>query len=90
MAAVTQNAQPYRHVIGDLVVRFFNISGASGSTLNTGMSGILFVQPQQSTAAGTISLITAVSVNTQTGVVTFTTGGGAMVTEIVMVIARVG
>lgn len=88
MAAVTQAGQPQRHVIGDLVVRFFTVSGATGSTLDTGMVNILFATPQQSTAAGSISLITAMAISG--GRITFTTGGGAMVTEVIMVIARVG
>jgi len=90
MAAVTQGAAPTRHVIGDLCMRIFTVSGATGSTLATGMVNLLFVTPQQSTAAGSISLITAISYNATTGVVTFTTGGGAMVSEVIMVIARVG
>jgi hypothetical protein len=92
MAAVTQtqNAQTGRHLLGDVVMRTFNVSGATGSTLSTGMSNILFVDVQQSTDAGTISLITAISVNHVTGVITFTTGGGAMVNEVIQVMARVG
>ena len=89
MAAVTQNAQPYRHVLGDLVVRTFNISGVTGSTLPTGMTNIQFVDIQQSTAAGTISLITSFSVNSNTGVITFASSA-PMVQEIVQVMARVG
>lgn len=88
MAAVTQGAAPYRHVLGDLVSRVFTVSGASGSTLVTGQQNILFVAIQQSTAAGSISLITAFSVSG--GTITFTTGGGAMVSEVVMVFSRVG
>ncbi len=91
MAAVTQGTPaPTRHDLGDLILRTFVISGATGSTLATNMTGILTYIVQQSTQAGTISLITAVAVNTTTGVLTFTTGGGAMVTEVVTVIARVG
>lgn len=94
MAAVVVNTTPplpplERHILGDVVCKFFNVSGASGSTLNTGMSGLLFVTNQQSTGAGTISLITALSVNTATGVVTFTSSG-TMVNEIIMVVASVG
>lgn len=94
MAAVVVNVAPplpplQKHVVGDLVCKFFNISGASGSTLATAMSGLVFVTNQQSTGAGTISLITAISVNTQTGVITFTSSA-PMVNEIIMVMARVG
>lgn len=87
MAAVTQAGQPQRHVIGDLVVRFFTVSGASGSTLATGMVNILFATNQQSTAAGTISLITAMAISG--GTITFTSSA-PMVSEVIMVIARVG
>jgi hypothetical protein len=87
MAAVTQAGQPQRHVIGDLVVRFFTVSGATGSTLATGMSNILFATNQQSTAAGSISLITAIAVSG--GQLTITSSN-TMVSEVIMVIARVG
>ena len=87
MAAVTQAGQPQRHVIGDLVLRTFQISGVTGSTLDTGMSNIQFVDIQQSTAAGTISLITAFSVSG--GRITFTSSA-PMVSEVVQVMARVG
>ncbi len=87
MAAVTQAGQPQRHVIGDLVVRFFTVSGVTGSTLYTGMQNILFATNQQSTAAGTISLITAIAVSG--GQLTLTSSA-PMVTEVIMVIARVG
>ena len=91
MAAVTQGTPaPTRHDLGDLILRTFVISGATGSTLATNMIGILTYIVQQSTQANTISLITAVNVNTVTGVMTFTTGGGAMVNEVVTVIARQG
>ena len=89
MAAVTLTGTPDRHVVGDLVIRRFSVNGASGSTLNTGMSNIQFVAVQQSTDAGTISLITAISVNKVTGVITFTSSS-TMVTEVIQVWARVG
>lgn len=89
MAAVTQAGQPQRHIIGDLVLRTFTISGVTGSTLSTNMSNVQFVDIQQSTAAGTISLITAFAVNAVTGVITFTSSG-PMVSEVVQVMARVG
>ncbi len=87
MAAVTQAGQPFRHVIGDLVSRIFTVSGATGSTLDTGQSNILMVIVQQSTAAGTISLITSFAVSG--GRITFASSA-PMVTEVVMVISRVG
>ena len=92
MAAVTVTNTPTRHVFGDCVAKFFQISGASGTTLQTGMSQILFIAPQPFCAAGTASLITGLTVAAGIGgsVITFTTGGGAMVNEIVEVIGRVG
>jgi hypothetical protein len=87
MAAVTQAGQPQRHVIGDLVLRTFTVSGATGSTLATGMSNIQFVDIQQSTAAGTVSLITSFSVSG--GTITFASSA-PMVNEVVQVMARVG
>lgn len=88
MAAVTQAGQPQRHVIGDLVTRIFTVSGATGSTLATGMQNILWVGVQQSTAAGVASAITSFSVSG--GTITFTTGGGDMTSEVILVLARVG
>jgi hypothetical protein len=87
MAAVTQNTQPDRQVTGGIVTRFYNISGASGSTLTTSIANILFVDIQQSTAAGTISLITSFSVSGST--ITFTSSA-PMVTEKVAVTGREG
>lgn len=89
MAAVTLGNTPSRHIWGDLAVRFFQVNGATGSTLATGMSNLLFVTASQSNAGGTISVITAISYNAVTGVVTFTSSG-TMVNENIMVIARVG
>ncbi len=88
MAAVTQAGQPFRHVLGDLVSRIFTVSGASGSTLDTGQSNILWVGVQQSTSAGVISLITSFSVSG--GRITFTTGGNPMAGEVILVLSRVG
>ena len=89
MAAVTQGAAPSRHVIGDLVMRIFQVNGASGSTLSTGMTNLLWVDASQSNLGGSISVITAISTNVVTGVVTFTSSG-TMVNEIIQVMARVG
>lgn len=88
MAAVTQAGYPQRHVWGDQVVRRFQISGATGTTLDTGLVDIQFVFIQQSTAAGSISLITAFAV--AGSVITFTTGGSPMVSEVILVLARKG
>jgi hypothetical protein len=88
MAAVTVT-NPSRAVTGSVVTRFYTISGASGSTLPTGMSNILFVDIQQSTAAGTISLITAFSIAGNPSTITFTSSA-PMVTEIIAVTGREG
>jgi len=87
MAAVTQAGQPFRHVLGDLVSRIFNVSGVTGSTLDTGQSNILWVGVQQSTAAGTVSLITSFAVSG--GRITFASSA-PMVNEVVLVLSRVG
>lgn len=92
MAAVTINQTPpilapARHVIGDLSTRFYNISGASGSTLVVPFSQILWLDTQPFTTAGTASLITGISLSGQT--VTFTSSA-PMVNEIIQVIGREG
>ena len=63
MAEVTYGIpKPQRHVQGDLVKKYFVVSGASGSTISTGLQQILFATPQRFTQAGTASLITGLSV----------------------------
>jgi hypothetical protein len=86
MAAVTQANVAQRHVWGDSVVRFYTISGASGSTLQTGAVGLLFVGVQPG------SLITAVanSVVAGLGVQLTFTSSAPMVNEVVMVVSRNG
>ena len=76
-----------RHIIGDMVVKFFVVNGASGSTMPTGMSNILFVDNQKFCQAGTASLITGIAVSA--GVLTFTSSN-TMVNEVIMVIGREG
>lgn len=92
MAQVTVSPAPTRHVWGDLVTRFYVVSGAQGDTLNTGQQVILFADPQAFNLAGTTSVITAMVYNATTGVITFTTtnGAAAMVNEVIMVISRKG
>jgi|WetSurMetagenome_2_1015567.scaffolds.fasta_scaffold06646_3 hypothetical protein len=82
MAAVSIVNSPTRHVIGDLVLRVFEITGASTNTLDTGMNNILavLISPGSAITAATWS----------GGTVTFTTAGGAITTEVVVVIARTG
>lgn len=69
MAAILSSTPVYRHIVGDLAVRFFTLSGGNGDTLSvTGISDILNV---------TVTPTTAISVGaTWTGsTVTFVTGG---------------
>lgn len=87
MAQVTITGQPQRHIIGDLALRIFKVSGASGSTLPTGLRNILYVAIQQSTAAGSASLITSFSVSG--GTITFTSSN-TMASEVVAVYSREG
>jgi hypothetical protein len=79
---------PARHVIGDLVLKTFVVSGASGSTITTNMTGILFAANQPFCKAGTASLVNGLSVSAA-GVITLT-ASGPMVNEIVTVIAKTG
>lgn len=87
MAAVSLTGPSERHILGDLAVRYFQVSGVTGSTLATGIVNIKFVEVQQSTAAGTISLITSFSVSGST--ITFASSA-PMVTEVIAVIGREG
>ena len=77
-----------RFVIGNLMMKVFVVNGATGSTLNTGMSGIVWMDVQRFCQAGTASLVTGFSVSS--GVITLTTAGSAMVNEVVMVMGREG
>lgn len=78
-----------RFVIGNLVMRIFVVNGASGSTLNTNMSSLVWVDGQSSPQGGGASVITGLTYNATTGVVTFTTSG-TMVNEVVLVLAIKG
>lgn len=88
MAAVTLGTPaPQRFVIGNLVLKIFVVNGASGSTLVTGMLGIVWADPQASPQAGGASLITGLTVSG--GTITFTSSA-PMVNEVVQVFAREG
>lgn len=88
MAAVTLGTlAPTRHVAGNMVFRFFVVSGATGSTLNTGMVDIIWAANQPFTQAGTVSLMTGLSVSGST--ITFTSSA-PMVTEVIEVVSLVG
>jgi hypothetical protein len=88
MAAVTFGTPAQsRHIIGDLVMRIYVVNGASGSTLVTGLTDILWIDNQNFTQAGTASLITGIS--NSSGTLTFTSSN-TMVNEVIQVISRVG
>lgn len=88
MALVTYgNPAPQRFVIGNLVMKIFVVNGVSGSTLNTGMLGTVWVEPQPFCQAGTASLITGVT--TSGGTVTLTSSN-PMINEVIQVIGREG
>ena len=81
MAALQSTAPPYRHTLGDLVFRFFTLSGANGDTILTPGGNILLAEVQPTTA---ISVGTTVNGST----VTFVTGGAWAGT--LLVISRTG
>lgn len=85
MAALVATNSPTRHVIGDLAVRFFNLtgSGTTGDTLTvSGVSDIL--QVVVSPLTGATAFLVAISGN----VITFTVTGAWTAT--VAVYSRVG
>ena len=90
MATVTQGTPtPSRHDIGDLILRVFVVSGVTGSTLATNMVGVIWASNQSFTQAGTATLITGITVNAVTGLLTFTSSA-PMVNEVIAVVAHQG
>ena len=88
MALVTYGTpQPQRFVIGNLVMKFFVVNGASGSTLNTGLSSIVWAESQPFCQAGTASLVTGLAVSG--GTITLTSSN-TMINEVIQVIGREG
>lgn len=82
MAAITSTTSVVRHILGDLAVRYFTLSGNNGDTLTVnGISQVLQVTVTPTTA---ISVGATVSGN----VVTFVTSGAWAAT--VGVFSRVG
>ena len=82
MAALTSTTQPYRHVVGDLVMRFYTLSGNNGDTLTIpGAVSILQADPVPTTA---INIGATIAGN----VITFVTSGAWTAT--VMVTMREG
>jgi len=69
MAALAPTNQPNRHVLGDLVVRFYDLSGTNGDTFTPSQQqGIRQVVPIPTTA---IAIGYTLAVNT----ITFVTSG---------------
>lgn len=88
MAQVTIGTPaPQRFVIGNLVMKFFVVNGASGSTLPTGEAGIIWADAQSSPQAGGASLVTGITVSGSTVTIT---SSAPMVNEVIQVIARQG
>lgn len=88
MAQVTYGTPaPQRHVIGDIIERFYVINGPSGSTMPTGVQDLLWIDAQSFPQGGGASVITSITVSA--GVATFTTSG-TMVNEVIQVVGRVG
>lgn len=50
MAALTQTNTPSRHVAGNLVIRFYNLSGTNGDTFTVSAGTIRMVVPVATTA----------------------------------------
>ena len=89
MAQVTFGTPANQRLQGNYITRIFVVNGPSGSTLNTNMIGILWTANQPFNQAGTASLITGITVNAVTGLLTFTSSA-PMVNEVIMVWAREG
>ena len=87
MAALSPTNSPYRHVLGDLAVRFFALTTVNNNDTLTigGITDILFVSVEANTVAGAANDPTA----TFSGnVITFLSGGAWGGT--VAVFSRVG
>ena len=89
MANVTYGTPATQRLQGNYVARVFVVNGASGSTLPTNMSSIVYAASQPFCQAGTASLITGLTVNATTGVITLTSSN-TMVNEVIMVWALKG
>ncbi len=89
MANVTFGTPTSQRLQGNYVAKIFVVNGASGSTLNTNMSSLVWVNNQAFCQAGTASLITGITVNATTGVITLTSSS-TMVNEVIMVWALKG
>lgn len=69
MAALQSTTPAYRHVIGDMVTRFFTLSGNNGDTLTIiGMGPVILADVTPTTAV-------SVGVSIANNVITFVTAG---------------
>lgn len=68
MAAIQATNAPKRHVLGDLVVKHYTVSGNNGDTLLTQQLGIIHVDATPTTAI-------AVGVTVSGSTLTFVTAG---------------
>jgi hypothetical protein len=74
MPAVTQNTTPSFNVVGNKRQQFYNITGASGDTLDVGMTSVLKVNTDQP-AVITSYTVTAATPSVGQSRITFTAGG---------------
>jgi hypothetical protein len=81
LQSTASGAQAQRHIIGDLDIRFYVLSGNNGDTITVQQSNIMAVIPVPTTA---ISMGYTVAGST----ITFVTGGAWAAT--VTVISRIG
>jgi hypothetical protein len=68
MAALTQTNTPSRHVLGDYVVRHYDLSGNNGDTFTPEQVGVAFLTITPTTAI-------AVGATVTNDVITFVTAG---------------
>lgn len=68
MPAATQTNTPQRHVLGDYVVRHYDLSGNNGDTFTPPQSGLAFIVATPTTAI-------AIGATISNGVITFVTAG---------------
>lgn len=68
MAALAPTNTPRKHVLGDLVVRHYTLSGNNGDTFTPPQENILHVDPTPTTSI-------SIGVTVASGVITFVTSG---------------
>ncbi len=92
MPALTINSTGERHVIGDMVFRTFNVSGASGDWVDTKVPGAVLYGVQQFTSGWVASSVTQmIPVPTPTStILVLATAGGPIINEVVWIMGRKG